>query len=221
MDTLEWQRRSMVENQLVARGVDDARVLAAMAVVPREHFVPPGLMAQAYDDCALPIAEGQTISQPCIVAKMLTAAHLTRGDRVLDVGTGSGYGAAVLSRLVRNVYSIERHPTLSARAAMALQELGYDNVSCVVGDGTLGLARAAPFDAIIAAAASRNAPPALLEQLAIGGRLVLPLGTEQEQTLMSILRVGPNRFVLERLAAVRCAPLVFGDPQSVGVARGL
>lgn len=219
MDTLERQRRLMIEDQLIARGVTDVHVLEAMALVPRERFVPPALVARAYEDGALPIAEAQTISQPCMVAKMAEAARLGRGDRVLDIGTGSGYAAAVLSRLVRTVYSIERHPTLSAHAAATLHELSYENVSCVVGDGTLGLPKAAPFDAIIASAASRVAPPKLLEQLAIGGRLVLPIGAEREQTLMSILRVGSNRFVLERIAAVHCAPLVFGEAHGVTAAR--
>jgi protein-L-isoaspartate(D-aspartate) O-methyltransferase len=220
MDTYDSQRRLMVENQLIARGVRDTRVLAAMAEVPREKFLSASFASCAYEDRALPIAESQTISQPCIVAKTLEAARLKRGDRVLDVGTGSGYAAAVLSRLVRTVYSIERHPTLSAHAARTLDELGYDNVSCVVGDGTLGLAKAAPFDAILVAAASRTAPPRLLEELAIGGRLVLPIGTEHAQTLTSILRVGSNRFVLERVASVRCAPLVFGEPHGFTAARG-
>jgi protein-L-isoaspartate(D-aspartate) O-methyltransferase len=204
----------MVERAVAAGGVTDERVLDAMAEVPREVFLDATLAPRAYEDLALPIGESQSISQPALVARMLEAAHLGRTDRVLEVGTGSGYGTAVLSRLVRTVYSVERHASLSMDAARRLDELGYDNVSCVVGDGTVGLGRAAPFDAIIVSGASRAAPPRLLEQLATGARLVIPLGTEAEQTLMSILRVGGNRFVLERLARVRVAPLVFGDPFS-------
>lgn len=207
---MEARRRELIERQLVPSGVCDERVLEAMATVPREAFVPAWLAEQAYEDLALPIAESQTISQPALVATMLDAAHLGRTDRVLDVGTGTGYCAAVLSRLVRTVYTIERHATLSEQAASTLDELGYDNVSFTVGDGTFGLARGAPFDAILVSSACRAAPPPLLEQLAMGGRLIIPLGAESEQTLMAILRVGPNRFVLQRLAQVRCAPLVFG-----------
>jgi protein-L-isoaspartate(D-aspartate) O-methyltransferase len=219
MDTFEWQRRLMVENQLIARGIHDVRLLEVMSDLPRECFVPPYLAAQAYEDRALPIPEAQTISQPCMVAKMIEAARVGRTDRVLDVGTGSGYGAAVLSRLARTVYSIERHAALSAHAAATLAALGLHNVSCVVGDGTLGYQRGAPFDVIIASAAARRAPPRLLEQLAIGGRLVMPIGAETEQTLMTFLRLGPNRFTLHRVASVRCAPMVHGEPHGFTALR--
>ncbi len=207
MQTFEVERRRMVEEQLVPHGVCDPRVLEAMGAVPRERFLPPAFAPWAYEDQAFPIAERATISQPLMLATMLESARLSRGDRALDVGTGSGYAAAVLSRLVRDVHSVERRPELSARAAATLHELSYDNVTCVVGDGTVGLRKVAPFDAIIAYASSRTAPPQLLDQLAMGGRLVIPIGGDSEQTLTRIVRLGRNRFAVTRLAAVCFAPL--------------
>jgi protein-L-isoaspartate(D-aspartate) O-methyltransferase len=195
---------------LIERGIRDRHVLAAMAEVPREAFVPPALQSAAYDDSALPIDYGQTISQPFVVALMLEAAALGRADRVLDVGTGSGYAAAVMSRIVRHVYTIERVAALAARAETRLASLGYVNVTVATGDGTLGWPEHAPFDAIVVAAGGRpEAPPALVEQLATGGRLVIPLGYEADtQELVRLTREPRGYLRRESLGDVRFVPLV-------------
>src|SRR2546423_12369473 len=175
---LDWtrQRERMVQRQVARRGVRDVRVLEAMREVPREAFVPEGLEEFAYEDSPLPIEAGQTISQPYIVAAMIEAAEVQPGDRALEIGTGSGYAAAVLSQIADQVYTIERHPELAETAKMRFRELGYDNIEVRVGDGTLGWPDAAPFDAIIVTAAGPGIPKPLREQLAIGGRLVVPVG---------------------------------------------
>lgn len=200
-------RQDMVECQLAARGIADPRVLAAMARVPRERFLPDDLGANAYDDRALPIDCQQTISQPYIVALMTEALGLSGGERVLEVGTGSGYQAAVLAELTADVVTIERHAILSRQAQRVLSELGYVNVQCVIGDGTLGYPPAAPYDGIVVAAAGAQCPPALWEQLAEGGTLVLPLGPPGEQVLQAI-RKSQGRPVVRALSACRFVPLV-------------
>ena len=185
----------------------DRRVLAAIAEVPRERFVAPDDLGHAYDNTALPIGCGQTISQPTVVARMLELLELAPADRVLDVGTGSGYHAALLSALASEVWTIERHPQLSAQARTTFEQLGVSNVTCVVGDGTRGLDDRAPFDAInVAAAAGLEVPPALVSQLAEGGRLVVPVG-RRRQHLVRVRRTvdGVRR---ERLDPVRFVPLV-------------
>jgi protein-L-isoaspartate(D-aspartate) O-methyltransferase len=188
--------------------VVDERVLAAIASIPRERFIPVGQRRRAYANQALPIDCGQTISQPLVVARMLELLSLDGSERVLDVGTGSGYHAVLLSLLAAEVWTIERHPSLSARAAEVIGELGIDNVSFIVGDGREGFAACAPYDAInVAAAAGDVVPPALEEQLAVGGRLVAPVG-EPEQRLVLVLR-GPDGTVQRSdRDGVRFVPLV-------------
>jgi protein-L-isoaspartate(D-aspartate) O-methyltransferase len=187
--------------------VDDERALAAIASIPRERFVPERERSRAYENVALPIACGQTISQPLVVARMLQMLAPLSSDRVLDVGTGSGYHAALLALLADHVWTIERHRELSALAEQTIRELGLDNVTFVVGDGWEGLPEHAPFDAINVAAATGEATPAALEQqLAIGGRLVAPVG-ETSQHLMLTRRTAAG-FEREQLEAVRFVPLV-------------
>jgi protein-L-isoaspartate(D-aspartate) O-methyltransferase len=200
-------RARMVERQLRRRGISDERVLAAMARVPRELFVPENLRSYAYEDGALPIGHGQTISQPFIVGTICALLQLSGHERVLDVGTGSGYQAAVLAELAAEVVTIERVPELAERARAALAEGGYENVVVLVGDGSLGAPEYAPFEGIAVAAAAPAVPPALYEQLAEGGRLVLPRGSRWGQELVLVVRTehGP----VER-ASVPCrfVPLV-------------
>jgi len=199
----------MVEAQIAGRGVGDPRVLAAMREVPREAFVPPALVPQAYEDSPLPIDQGQTISQPFIVAAMIEAAALRPDDRVLEVGAGSGYAAAVMSRIAREVVTIDRHPPLVAEARRRLGQLGYGNVAVHVGDGTLGWPEAAPFDAILVAAAGPAVPESLLAQLRTGGRLVIPVGdAEDRQRLIKIVRRGEAAFDEQDLGPVRFVPLI-------------
>ncbi len=221
MTDFEGLRARMVERHLAARGITDPRVLAAMGEVPREAFVPPELQEFAYEDAPLPIGEGQTISQPYIVARMIEALRLEGGENVLDIGTGSGYAAAVLSRIARQVYTIERHASLAAPARERFEELGYGNIETRVGDGTLGWPEAAPFDAIVAAAGGPGIPAPLVDQLADGGRLVLPIGeTPREQRLVRVVRDG-ERVLVEELEPVRFVPLVgaagWQEPESEGL----
>ena len=180
----------MVARQLVDRGIRQCRVLAAMAWVPREWFVPPHLAGDAYDDAPLPIGSGQTISQPYMVAVMTEALRLTGAERVLEVGTGSGYQAAILAELAREVITIERRPELAETARQRLAALGYTNVEVVIGDGTLGSPAHAPFDAILVAAAAPHVPAPLKQQLSDGGRLVVPVGPSDQQTLHIVTRFG-------------------------------
>jgi protein-L-isoaspartate(D-aspartate) O-methyltransferase len=203
-------RRRMLENHLRGRDISDPRVLEAMARVPRETFVPEALQSAAYADRALAIDCDQTISQPYIVAAIAQALHLTGGENVLDVGTGSGYQAAVLAELAENVVSIERHAKLSHAASKRLARLGYANVKCVVGDGTRGYLPDAPYDAIAAAAASGEIPPALFEQLREGGRMVLPIGGPSEQVL-NLIRKHDGKAQQVPLFACRFVPLVRGE----------
>jgi protein-L-isoaspartate(D-aspartate) O-methyltransferase len=190
------------------RAIRDERVLAAIASIPRERFVPERSRRRAYANVALPIACGQTISQPLVVARMLELLALRSSDRVLDVGTGSGYHAALLALLAGEVWTIERHPELSAQAATVIDELGLDNVSFVVGDGWDGFPPAAPFDGVNVAAATRDeVPVALEEQLAPGGRLVAPVGDSADQRLVLVRRTAAGLHRTE-LEGVRFVPLV-------------
>ena len=199
----------MVETQIARRGVHDQRVLDAMQTVPREAFVEPGLAEFAYEDAPLPIGAGQTISQPYIVALMIEAAEIEPRDRVLEVGAGSGYAAAVLGRIAREVYAIERHESLAREAAQRLAKLGYDNVHVMTGDGTQGWAAKAPFDAILVAAGGPHVPETLKAQLAIGGRLIIPIGSAPcTQTLRKITRVRDTEYDNENLGAVAFVPLI-------------
>jgi protein-L-isoaspartate(D-aspartate) O-methyltransferase len=178
----------MVRQQLMARGIGDRRVLAAMASVPRHQFVPEHLFHQAYDDGPLPIGHEQTISQPFIVALMTLEAKVDRRSRVLDIGTGTGYQAAVLAKIASHVWTMERLVELACEAESRLQSLGIANVSVAVGDGAVGLSEQAPYDAIVVAAAAPHPPPRLLDQLAPGGRLVIPIGNRALQELTVIER---------------------------------
>jgi len=186
----ERERERMVEDQLVRRGITDARVLQAMRAVPRHRFVEEALRERAYGDHALPIGEQQTISQPYIVALMTSLLSLTGGEKVLEVGTGSGYQTAVLSELARRVCSIERLAPLATRARTLLESLGVTNVWIRVGNGTLGWPDEAPFDRILIAAGGPGVPPPLFDQLVEGGRMVLPIGNAGGQTLTLVERVG-------------------------------
>jgi protein-L-isoaspartate(D-aspartate) O-methyltransferase len=184
------ERQAMIEPQLMRRGIRDDRVLAAMQEIPRERFVPRALRASTYGDHALSIGEGQTISQPYMVARACELARVAPTDRVLEVGAGSGYEAAVLARLAQRVIAIEIVPALAERARSTLAELGVDNVSIVLGDGTLGYPAEAPYDAIVVAAGAPIVPEALTAQLAEGGRLVIPLGNDVMQTLTVVTKTG-------------------------------
>jgi protein-L-isoaspartate(D-aspartate) O-methyltransferase len=202
------ERQYMVDRQIRARGVTDARVLAAMADVPREAFVSPELAELAYDDRPLPIESGQTISQPYIVALMTEALRLRGDETVLEIGTGSGYAAAVLSRVVKQVYTIERHAELAEIARDRLAALGYRNVDVRCGDGTLGWPERAPFDAIVVTAAGPSLPAALLAQLARGGRLVMPVGSSRVQELVRVTRDARGDLHRDNLGAVQFVPLI-------------
>jgi len=180
----EGHARQLLLGSIAASGVTDARILAAFASVPRERFVPEALTAKAYEDRALPIGQDQTISQPSMVALMLGALAPAPGDRALEVGAGSGYAAAVLSRLVREVEAVEIRPVLAERATHVLAELGYDNVRVHLGNGELGLPDHAPFDVILVSAGARATPRALVAQLAPGGRIAVPVGDPRLQTLL-------------------------------------
>ena len=196
----------MVAQQLVERGIRDARVVEAMGRVPRHEFVDPGMAAQAYLDHPLNIGCKQTISQPYIVALMTQALELKGGEKVLEIGTGSGYQTAILAELARQVFSIERVTTLSNRARMVLYRLGYSNVTLRIGDGTLGWPEEAPFDAVLVTAGSPSVPEVYLEQLAEDGRLVIPRGDEESQELVRV-RKRQGRFVEENLGACRFVKL--------------
>ena len=198
----------MVARGLGGRGITDEAVLTAMAEVPRERFVEPCLVEAAYDDCALPIDADQTISQPYIVALMTEALELRPTDRVLEIGTGSGYAAAVLGRIAGEVWTVERHQCLATQATERLADLGLDNVTVVVGDGTLGWPHAAPYDAIVVTAGGPSLPAALLDQLADGGRLVMPVGAGQHDQELERVRRNGDELRTEPLGPVRFVPLV-------------
>jgi protein-L-isoaspartate(D-aspartate) O-methyltransferase len=207
LDEFEAVRRAMVETQLRRRGIIDKRVLEAMEIVPRHEFVPADFRNRSYDDSPLPIGQGQTISQPYIVAAMTAALHLTGSERVLEIGAGCGYQAAVLSILAKQVYTVECRGALATAAAQRLSRLGYSNVHVHCGDGTLGLPDLAPFDAILVAAAAHAVPPPLLAQLAEGGRLILPIGDAENQELQIIER-RDGAFRTQALEGCRFVPLV-------------
>ena len=201
-------RAWMVAHQIEKRGIRNPHVLAAMAEVPRERFVPAQLAGRAYEDGPLPIGEDQTISQPYIVALMIEAADVAPGDRVLEVGAGSGYAAAVMARIADRVYAIERHETLAKSARRRVVELGYDNLTVLTGDGSLGLPAHAPYDAIVVSAGSDRVPEPLRQQLAIGGRLVVPVGGASIQTLFCVTRTGEDSWTENDLGGVRFVPLI-------------
>jgi protein-L-isoaspartate(D-aspartate) O-methyltransferase len=206
---LAASRNRMVDVQVARRGVRDQRVLEAMRRVPREAFVESGMQEFAYEDSPLSIGEGQTISQPYVVAWMIEAAEIKPGDRVLEVGAGSGYAAAVMAQIADRVFSIERHASLGGAAARRCAELGYRNVAIRIGDGTLGWPEEAPFDAILVAAGGPEPPGALKDQLAVGGRLVIPIGkAETGQQLLKLTRTGPKAWEEEKLGAVLFVPLI-------------
>jgi protein-L-isoaspartate(D-aspartate) O-methyltransferase len=202
-------REDMVRRQIAARGVRDQRVLEAMRTVPREVFVTARLAELAYDDTPLPIGEEQTISQPYVVALMAEALELGRGDKVLEIGAGSGYAAAVLSRIAREVWAIERHESLARQARERMERLGYTNVHIMHGDGTLGWPEHAPYDAIVVAAGGPEVPQPLFDQLAAGGRLVIPIGPDpRTQSLIRVRRREDGTYAREDLGAVRFVPLI-------------
>ena len=209
MPDFQPARSRMVEEQISRRGVRDARLLDALRQVPREAFVPAGLENNAYDDGPLPIGEGQTISQPYVVALMIEAAGIQPADTVLEVGAGSGYASAVMSRIAHRVLAIERHASLAEAAGERLARLGFDNVALKIGDGTRGWPELAPFDAILVSAAGPDVPRALKDQLAIGGRLVIPVGLDgRQQTLRKLIRTGSDAFEEENLGVVMFVPLI-------------
>lgn len=202
------QRSRMIRQQLRDRKITDPRILKAFAEVNRESFVPPDLRHLAYADRPLEIGQGQTISQPYIVALTVDQLGLSPSDHVLDVGTGSGYAAAILARMVASVISIERLPALANSARERLRSEGFDNVTVVCGDGTQGFASEAPFDGIAVAAGGPKVPESLKQQLCIGGRLVIPVGDYGEQSLLRITRLSEETFREDALGKVRFVPLV-------------
>ena len=206
----DWiiERRQMVEEQIRARGVQDPRVLRAMLEVPRHRFVEEDLVSYAYEDRPLPIGADQTISQPYIVAFMIEALELGPSDRVLEIGTGSGYAAAVLSRIAAQVYSIEVIKSLADRAGQVITELGYANIHLRTGDGTRGWPEEAPFDGILVSAGAPVIPESLVSQLNPGGKLVIPVGNRIDQSLMRLTRTLDGNLIEEDLALVRFVPLI-------------
>jgi protein-L-isoaspartate(D-aspartate) O-methyltransferase len=203
---LSWE---MAERQIVARGVRSPLVLEAMRKVPREVFVPPSQRDHAWEDRALPLEEGQTIAQPYVVALMTEALELKGGERVLEIGTGSGYATAILAEIAGRVYTLERLECLAESAAHRLARLGYQNVRVIQTDGTLGWPQAAPYDAIVVTAGAPTLPSSLPQQLVTGGRLVVPVGSAPGvQELVRVRRVGPGDFREEPLGGVRFVPLV-------------
>lgn len=209
MIDLARQRKSMVCEQIRSRGIRDSRVLQAMDTVHRESFVADRYRALAYDDKPLPIAGGQTISQPYIVAFMIEALALESGNKVLEIGVGSGYAAAVLAEIGAQVFAVERIDVLAHDAARTLVEQGYDTVQVVHADGTLGLIDQAPFDAILVSAGAPDIPESLKKQLAVGGRMVIPVGRDRHtQELVRITRRGDDRYDIEELVGVRFVPLI-------------
>jgi protein-L-isoaspartate(D-aspartate) O-methyltransferase len=202
------ERFAMVERQLRRRGIGDERVLAAMYKVPRHEFVSPQNWGVAYADHPVGIAEQQTTSQPYMIAAMVQAAQIRPEDRVLEIGAGSGYQTAVLAELASQVFAVERYASLAQAASNALERLGYRNVKVSTGDGSLGLPEAAPFDAIIVSAAAPRIPPALLEQLAPGGRMVIPVGESDQQVVQLVLRDQEGNISVRSLEGCRFVPLI-------------
>jgi len=213
-------RRHMVDTQLAGRGITSQSVLDAMREVPRERFVEEGYEELAYEDGPLPIGEGQTISQPYVVGLMIEAAQTGPGGQVLEVGSGSGYASAVISRIARHVYAIERHPSLAAAARRRFLQLGYDNIEVHVGDGSLGWPEALAFEAILVSAGGPDVPDALKRQLAIGGRLVIPVGTqERRQMLLRVTRRDEDSFEEEPMGEVMFVPLIGAQAWPAGQAE--
>jgi protein-L-isoaspartate(D-aspartate) O-methyltransferase len=212
-DRFTVERQSMVESQLRARGIRDPRVLDAMARVPRHEFVAERYRDQAYEDHPIPIGEGQTVSQPYIVALMLETLSLEASSKVLEIGTGSGYQTAVLAELYGHVFSIERHAQLAREAEAALVRLGYRNVTVIVGDGSQGLPEFAPFDGIIVSAAAPRIPSALFEQLPEGGRMIIPVGPAEAQELQLVRKL-EGQPTVDRLEGCRFVPLIGGQGYS-------
>jgi protein-L-isoaspartate(D-aspartate) O-methyltransferase len=204
-------RRLMVERQIIARGVRDRLVLDAMMQVPRHLFVEEALRGQAYSDYPLPIGEKQTISQPYMVAFMTEALRLKGGEKVLEIGTGSGYQAAVVAQIASRVFSVERITDLARRARRVLDSIGCKNINIRLNDGTCGWQEESPFDGIIVTAGAPNVPPLYLDQLEIGGRLVIPVGSRGSQTLKRITRTGLQEFSEENLLDCRFVPLIGKD----------
>jgi len=202
------ERSAMVEDQLRRRGISDERLLAAMRRVPRHEFISREQWEQAYADHPITIPEQQTTSQPYIIAAMIQAAEIKPGDKVLEIGAGSGYQTALLAELAAQVIALERYSTLADSAQATLQRLGYRNVVVVEGDGTLGWEPAAPYDAMIVSAAAPRIPPLLLEQLAIGGRLVIPIGDAQQQTLQLFHKQPDTAISRTMLEGCRFVPLI-------------
>jgi protein-L-isoaspartate(D-aspartate) O-methyltransferase len=207
---LDEERAKMVEHQLRRRGIADSQVLAAMGEVPREAFVPDAHKKNAYADGALPLSHGQTISQPLMVAMSVEALRLEGDETVLEVGAGSGYQAAILSKLAKKVYAIEIIPALVANAQRALDSLGIDNVEIICADGRKGWPDGAPYDGIVVAAAAEEVPPALVEQLKEGGRLVIPVGGRWGQSLQASRKRG-GKLESTELCGVIFVPLVYGS----------
>jgi len=207
VDSFLAQRRSMVESQLRARGIQDERVLTAMLHVPRHEFVSAEFRDQVYEDHPIPIGEGQTLSQPYIVAIMLEALVLDPSDVVLEIGTGSGYQSALLAELTRHVYSVERHASLARTAQSTLARLGYTNVEVLLADGSHGLPERAPFDAIVVSAAAPQIPPPLFEQLRDRGRMVIPVGPAHAQELQLVRKLA-GKAVVTDLEGCRFVPLI-------------
>ncbi len=211
MEDFEEARARMMETQLARRGIHDARVLEVMGRVPREKFIDKGFAEFAYEDTPLPIEKGQTISQPYMIAFMVQAARLNGAERVLEIGTGSGYAAAIIAQIAQHIFTIERHSALAEAAQQRLVDLGYGNIEVRADDGSNGWPEEAPFDAIIVAAAAPDIPPPLKEQLKPGGRLVIPVGSMAGmQRLLRITRKSAEEFEEEDLGGVMFVPLV-GD----------
>jgi protein-L-isoaspartate(D-aspartate) O-methyltransferase len=210
-------RERMIERQIAGRGITDVGILNAFRAVPRHAFVAPAYAEQAYGDHPLPIEAKQTISQPYIVALMIDAAEIGAGEKVLEVGAGSGYAAAVISRIAAHVIGVERQPELATVARERLSELGYDNVVIVEADGTTGWPQEAPFDAILAAASGSHVPDVLVEQLKAGGRLVMPIGRPGEvQQLVKVTKLGDGTLQQSDLGPVRFVPLIGQEGWSHG-----
>lgn len=202
------EREEMVRTQILARGIKDQATLDGLLSVPRHLFVPPHLQKYAYFDSPLAIGEGQTISQPYIVALMNQMAELTPDSIVLDVGTGSGYAAAIAAQTAQEVYTIERIPEFSHSAKKLFSKLHYHNIHCKIGDGSLGWSEHAPYDAVIVAASSPDVPPSLLQQLKVGGKLIIPVGNSSGQALVRMCKLRENEFSKQVIEGVRFVPLI-------------
>ncbi len=207
-DKFAGHRKKMVETQLISRDIKDQKVLDAFYRVPRHLFVSLEMRSQAYEDYPLPIAHNQTISQPYIVALMTQSLGLKGGEKVLDIGTGSGYQTAILAEIASHVYTVERHRLLSETAAEVLNELGYKNISYKIGDGTKGWPEEAPFEGILVAAAAIRLPEPLLEQLANNSTMIIPVGDLQQQELLSIKKDNEGNISKEKIVGCRFLPLI-------------